>query len=207
MAASLTRDCPPATNKTRMPTMDQQGTSPQNPLKPVQSLQLPQRVEALVDALEAVADSRMRAAAREQVRDLLDLHGAGLQRLLEIISRSAATTQTILASCARDDLVSSLLMLHGLHPVEVRARVLQALDNVRPLLRAHRLDAEIMAAVASEVRLRLRSSEPVPEAVRSTVCEAIAAALPEVPLVEVDVMTEPGAGVVPGCLSLPVLEG
>src|SRR5207302_8925882 len=46
------------------------------------------RIEALVRSMEACADVAAREAARELVRTVLDLHAAGLARLLELAAQS-----------------------------------------------------------------------------------------------------------------------
>ena len=48
-----------------------------------------QRVDALVDAVQRTADPSVRAATQELVEAILDLHGAGLDRILEIVSGAA----------------------------------------------------------------------------------------------------------------------
>ena len=60
------------------------------------------RVEMLVDVLEHAAESPVRAAARELMQILLELHRAGLARLLE------AAGPAVVEGCARDELVGGL---------------------------------------------------------------------------------------------------
>ncbi|MEA2267491.1 MAG: hypothetical protein QOC64_101, partial [Solirubrobacteraceae bacterium] len=55
-------------------------------------------------------------------------------------------------------LVSHLLLLHGLHPVALEARVRGALDEVRPYLESHGGDVELVGIEAGVVRLRLQGS-------------------------------------------------
>ena len=50
-----------------------------------------------------------------------------------------------------DDLVSSLLLLHGLHPVDLRTRVQQALDKARPFLYDHGSQVELLGEVVDTV--------------------------------------------------------
>jgi hypothetical protein len=88
------------------------------------------RIETLVHELEA-ADERTRASAEELVQALLDLHGAGLDRLLGYIEQIGPAGQPIVENLLRDDLVSSLLLLHGLHPEDLEIRLRRALDRAR----------------------------------------------------------------------------
>ena len=41
-------------------------------------------------------------------------------------------------------MVGGLLMLHGLHPLDLETRVRQALDQVRPYLRSHGGNVELL---------------------------------------------------------------
>jgi len=133
------------------------------------------RVETLVETLERVADPAARAAARELVQTLLELHRAGLARLLGLAG--AAITE----ACAGDDLVGGLLLLHGLHPVALEARVRQALERVRPALRARGGGVEVLAVDGDLVRLGLEGGRdgPVPDDLRRAVEEAVWAAAPD----------------------------
>ena len=134
------------------------------------------RVEALVDAVERAADPVARDAARELTQTLLDLHRAGLEKLLALVTRPE--------DCVRDELLSSLLLLHGLHPVSLEARVRQALERLGPLLRARGADAELLAAGEESVRVRLRGEDTT--ALRSIIEEAVCAAAPDAGTLEIE---------------------
>src|SRR5271168_4788140 len=93
-----------------------------------------QRIEALVHEIESVADPRVQSRAVELVSLLMELHGAGIARMLELLSDVRATAASAPQQFAADPLVSSLLLLYGLHPIDLETRVHQALEKVRPLL-------------------------------------------------------------------------
>ncbi len=59
---------------------------------------------------------------------------------------------------AEDELVSHLLLLHGLHPIPLQARVLDALGEVRPYLESHGGNVELLEVGGSTVRLRMQGS-------------------------------------------------
>ena len=92
-----------------------------------------QRVESLVATLERIAEPDVRSTARELVQTLLELHQAGLTRLLDLAGKQEAAP-ALLDAWTRDDLVRSLLVLYGLHPVDVEQRVREALERLRPRL-------------------------------------------------------------------------
>jgi Fe-S cluster biogenesis protein NfuA/nitrite reductase/ring-hydroxylating ferredoxin subunit len=112
------------------------------------------RIEALLEA--ASTGGRVaRERAEELVRLVVDLYGAGLGRLLEIVHESGRLDDDLLDRLAGDDLVASLLAVHGLHPDDVSTRVARALDGVRPYLGSHGGDVQLVA-VTDDGRVRLR---------------------------------------------------
>lgn len=94
-------------------------------------------IEALVHRIEQGTDRALSATAKELVQLLMELHGAGLERMLEIVDQSGASAPEIVEAFGHDDLVRSLLLLYGLHPDGLEARVLQALEKTRPYLKSH----------------------------------------------------------------------
>ncbi|HEX3316311.1 MAG TPA: hypothetical protein VHR72_15540, partial [Gemmataceae bacterium] len=93
-----------------------------------------QRLDTMLHEAEQAADPAARGRLQEIVQAVLHLHGVGLERLLEIVADSGEQGQKIVDACGADDVVSGLLLLHGLHPADVEERVLQALEAVRPML-------------------------------------------------------------------------
>src|ERR1700744_3207095 len=93
-------------------------------------------VERLLEDLETLADPVARQTATGVVQALLELYGAGLGRMVEEISASDSGGESAHAF-AEDELISHLLLLHGLHPVAVEDRVRDALTEVRPYLESH----------------------------------------------------------------------
>jgi Fe-S cluster biogenesis protein NfuA len=117
-----------------------------------------QRIEELIAKFESVGDPGIRLAAAELVDWLLELHGSGLARMLEIVADTAPAGEELVSRLGRDDLVAQLLMLHGLHPVDLTTRVTEALEKVRPYLAAHGGDVELVDVSGGLVRLRLQGS-------------------------------------------------
>jgi Fe-S cluster biogenesis protein NfuA/nitrite reductase/ring-hydroxylating ferredoxin subunit len=95
-----------------------------------------ERVERLLADLGSVADAVVREKAETLARTLVELYGAGLERVMEIVYERP-DGEEIVKSLAEDKLVGSLLVLHDLHPVPVTERVQTALDGVRPYLGSH----------------------------------------------------------------------
>lgn len=114
------------------------------------------RVEGLLEEVEALADPASREKATEVVSALLDLYGEGLARIIEQVAER--DDGTVAEAMASDELVSHLLLLHGLHPVAAEARVRQALEEVRPYLESHGGNVELLAVEDGTARLRLEGS-------------------------------------------------
>jgi Fe-S cluster biogenesis protein NfuA len=153
-----------------------------------------QRLEGLLRGVERLADPAAQTHIRALLRAVLDLHGAGLGRLLDHLEAAGAPGRAVLDACARDDVVSGLLLLHGLHPLDVAERVRQALEQVRPYLRSHGGNVELLGVGDGVVRLRLHGScHSCPSSavtMKQTIEEAILARAPDVTAVEVEGLTE-----------------
>jgi Fe-S cluster biogenesis protein NfuA/nitrite reductase/ring-hydroxylating ferredoxin subunit len=108
-----------------------------------------QDARELVARIDAMLD-RADDGCTELVAALLELYGEGLARVVARVPDPAAL--------ADDELIAHLLLLHGLHPRPVEARVRDALDEVRPYLDSHGGDVELLAVDEGAVRLRLQGS-------------------------------------------------
>jgi Fe-S cluster biogenesis protein NfuA/nitrite reductase/ring-hydroxylating ferredoxin subunit len=149
-----------------------------------------ERIEVLLEA--ASTGGRMaRERAEELVRLVVDLYGAGLERLLEIVHESGRLDDDLLDRLAADDLVAGLLAVHGLHPDDVGTRVARALEDVRPYLGSHGGDIELVG-LTDDGRVVLRmlgSCDGCPSSsvtLTLAVETAIRAAAPEVTGIDVE---------------------
>jgi Fe-S cluster biogenesis protein NfuA/nitrite reductase/ring-hydroxylating ferredoxin subunit len=114
------------------------------------------QIESLIAKLDAIGDPEARATSLALVRALTDFYGGGIERILELTADAAGVE--IIDRLAEDSLVSSLLLLHGLHPLDVETRVLQALERVRPYLGSHGGDVELAGIDGEVVRLRMKGT-------------------------------------------------
>lgn len=112
------------------------------------------RVEEVLDRLAATGDGAAAAAAEELVRSLMDFYGAGLSRIVQLLSapRDRRPAGDSLTALLGDELVASLLVLHDLHPEDRDARIDRALGSVR----GH--DLEVVDFDEESGTLRLRAS-------------------------------------------------
>jgi Fe-S cluster biogenesis protein NfuA/nitrite reductase/ring-hydroxylating ferredoxin subunit len=90
------------------------------------------------------------------VQALFDLYGAGLERIVRELG--ARDDGELAQALAGDELVSHLLVLHGLHPEPLEQRVAAALHEVRPYLESHGGNVELLGISDDTVRLLLKGS-------------------------------------------------
>jgi Fe-S cluster biogenesis protein NfuA len=115
-------------------------------------------IEQLTREIESTADPSLRASVQELVRLVMDLHGAGLERMLEVIRAPGDGGEVLIHKLGRDELVASLLVLYGFHPLTLQARVIQALDKAGSKLRSHEGSVELLSIEDGAVRLRLQAN-------------------------------------------------
>lgn len=115
------------------------------------------RIEGLLEEIDSLPDSGAREKATEVVAALLDLYGEGLARIVDRLSGREDRGE-LAAALSGDELVSQLLILHGLHPVPLEERVRAALKDVRPYLESHGGDVELLGVEDGIARLRLEGS-------------------------------------------------
>jgi Fe-S cluster biogenesis protein NfuA len=152
-----------------------------------------ERVEELLAALRSGANPDVAQSAEELVGLLVGLYGDGLARIVALLNDRGEAGADILTALAADPLVESLLLLHGLHPLDVDARVQRALDRIRPYLGSHAGGVHYLGVTDGAARLRLEGScHGCPSSavtVRLAIEGAVLDAAPEVTEVLVEGMT------------------
>jgi Fe-S cluster biogenesis protein NfuA/nitrite reductase/ring-hydroxylating ferredoxin subunit len=153
------------------------------------------RIETLIQEVAAFPDPGVRATTEELIQALMDMYGEGLARLLEITAQSEVSGLALIDTFARDDLLSSLFMLHGLHPLDLETRILRALDEVRPYLKSHGGNVELVRVEGSVAHLRLEGScHGCPSStitLKMAIEEAIYKAAPDLDDLQVEGVTAP----------------
>ena len=156
-----------------------------------------QKIGGLVHDLETIADPASRAAAKELVQLLMDLHGTGLERILEIVYQAGDHGPRTIDDLGQDPLVSSLLILYGLHPDELQTRVERKLEQICSKLHKMGAEARLVSVSGADIRLRINidghACGSTSRAVQSTVEEAIYEAAPDLTSLVVEGLEEPSA--------------
>jgi Fe-S cluster biogenesis protein NfuA/nitrite reductase/ring-hydroxylating ferredoxin subunit len=168
--------------------------------------QVGERIERLLEEVRAMATPPAWQRIDELIRLILELYGSGLGKIVEIAYDAGASGEVLLRRLLDDDLIASLLILHGLHPEDLAERVRKALIKVRPYLGSHGGDVELLEADAATgiVRLRMAGScETCPSStmtVKLAVEGAIKELAPEVASIEVEGLEPSGAAAHSGLL-------
>jgi Fe-S cluster biogenesis protein NfuA/nitrite reductase/ring-hydroxylating ferredoxin subunit len=153
------------------------------------------RIEKLVQEVATFTDPHARATAEELVQALLDMYGEGLVRILDLTVQSEASGQALIEKFANDELLGALFMLHGLHPVDLETRVAQALVEVRPYLKSHGGNVELIKVEDGVAYLRLEGScHGCPSStmtLKMAIEEAIYKAAPDLDDLKVEGVVEP----------------
>ncbi|HMB90622.1 MAG TPA: NifU family protein [Rhodothermales bacterium] len=165
------------------------------------------RIETLIEEVQTAANPALQTRTDELLAALMELHGVGLKRILDLIWDSGEAGKEIVhGPLAHDAIAGGLLLVHDLHPLPLASRVEQALETVRPYLASHGGDVELVDIFEGRVRLRLHgtcgSCPASSVTLRYAVEDAIYEVAPDVLSVEaVGMEDEP---VSPGFIPLPL---
>jgi Fe-S cluster biogenesis protein NfuA/nitrite reductase/ring-hydroxylating ferredoxin subunit len=160
-----------------------------------------ERIETLIQEIATLPDPHAREATEELLQALLDMYGEGLARILELTEEQGAVGRALIESFASDDLLASLFLLHGLHPIDIETRLVRALDEVRPYLQSHGGNVELLRVEDGVAYLRLQGScHGCPSSamtLKLAIEEAIQKAAPDLERLEVEGVTEPKPPAIP----------
>jgi Fe-S cluster biogenesis protein NfuA len=164
-----------------------------------------QRIGQLVGELENIKDAETRASAKALVQLLLDLHAVGLERVMEVVAKNGDAGQRTIDDFGRDPLVSSLLVLYGLHPLDLETRVAQAVEKLRPKVRKGGGELELLSnendsgVVRVQLQVTGHSCGSRAKTLKAMVEEALFEAAPDIGHLLIEGLEEPAgsSGFVP----------
>lgn len=119
------------------------------------------RVQELQERLEATGDAATRAVADELVSAVVQMYGAGLERIVELLigaEEDPGDPRRLAQALSEDELVAMLLLIHDLHPVPLEERVRAALESVRPYMESHGGGVELLSIRDGVATIHLRGS-------------------------------------------------
>ena len=120
--------------------------------------ELIERVQDLQARFESSGESSTRARADELVGAIVQMYGAGLERIVGALMEDGPDGERIAAALAEDELVATLLLIHDLHPIPLAQRVQAALDSVRPYMESHGGNVELLSLEQGVARIHLQGS-------------------------------------------------
>ena len=156
-----------------------------------------QRLEQLSRAIEGLPQGGPRDLVIEVVQEVLALHGDGMARTLEIVGDAGDAAPALIERLANDDITKALLLLHGLHPVDLATRVNDALEKVRPYLASHGGNVELLSLDDGVAHLRLEGSchgcQSSAVTLKLAIEDALGQAAPDLAALEVEGVAEQSA--------------
>ncbi len=162
----------------------------------------------LIAQFENLPDGPQKTAAKELVQLLMDVHGAGLERMMEIVFESGVAGPDLIDKLGQDSITGSLLLLYSLHPDDLETRVQKAIERLRPRLRKLACNIELARANEGNVQVQLakagHSCGSSSNDLKAIVEDGIYEFAPDVVTLEILGLEEPGAS---GFVALESLLG
>lgn len=158
-----------------------------------------ERIEELVRRAEQLPDAQARSLVVELLQAVMDLHAAGLGRILEIAASAGEAGERIMASVAADTVSSSVLLLHGLHPDHLETRIDRAVEKLRMHFGTRGGSISLIGVQNGVIHLRFDgTSQRSAAAARETIEGLLYEAAPEIEDIVIDGLEKPAlAGFVP----------
>ena len=169
-----------------------------------------EQIERAVQRVNELPDDDARTAALELMQSLMDLHGAAMARIVEVLGESGDAGRNSLASLGNDPLLCGLMVLYGVHPLSLEERAQRAIDKVRPQVQKQGGKVELLDVRESQVRVSIHSSgsgcHSSPDALKSAVEQAIREAAPEVIDFVAEGVASSAAGFIPLTMIHPAIK-
>ena len=112
----------------------------------------------LVAQFDELPDSAAKTAGKELMQLLMDVHGKGLERVMEIVFDSGDSALGTIDKLGQDSIVGKLLLLYSLHPDGLEARLQSAFERIRPRLRKLACTIELESVREGAIQVRLATS-------------------------------------------------
>jgi Fe-S cluster biogenesis protein NfuA len=159
------------------------------------------QIEQLVQQAAALPDESARTLALELLQSTMDLHGAVMSRIVELLSEGGDSGRNSLAKLGNDPLVCGLLVLYGIHPVSLHDRVTRAVEKLGPQLHKKGGSIELLGIADNSIQVKILGSQhscgSTPDSFRSIVEQAIRESAPEIAEIAIDEGSSSPSGFVP----------
>ncbi|MGA9587498.1 MAG: hypothetical protein WBQ95_19365 [Terracidiphilus sp.] len=151
----------------------------------------------LITRFDQMPETPQKTACKELMQLLMDVHGAGLDRMMEIVFESEAAGPAIIDKLGQDSVTSSLLLLYSLHPDDLQTRVNKAVERIRPRLRKVSYSVDLTGVNEGAVEVRVTSTSSghscasTAKDVRAIVEDGIYELAPDITSLEIRGLEEP----------------
>ena len=169
-----------------------------------------EEIERLVQRVNDLVDDDARTIALELLQSVMDLHGAGFARIVEVLRESGEAGHTALKKLGADPLLCGLMVLYDVHPFTMEERVASAVQKAQQQIRKHGGAVELLSVVDGVVRVEIHASgqgcHSSPDAIKEQVEQAILEAAPETTRILVEGIASAAGGFVPINMVQPALK-
>jgi len=117
-----------------------------------------EHIQQLLGRIEALPYPGAKELMQELMETILAFYGIGLRRILHVVGEAENNGRAASWGLVHDDVIKGLLLIHDLHPVDLETRLREALDKVRPYLKSHGGNVEVVNIENNVARLRLHGT-------------------------------------------------
>ncbi|MEP6616307.1 MAG: NifU family protein [Ginsengibacter sp.] len=118
-----------------------------------------EHIQELIEEIDSLPDNNTRELMQECIQEMLSFYGQGLERILKVISNgSNSAAKEIYNNLIEDSFLSGLLLIHDLHPLDLKTRLHLALEKVKPYMDSHGGSVEIVSLENGVAKLKLSGS-------------------------------------------------
>ncbi len=150
------------------------------------------QLNLLVEELERYPDTTVRDKALDLVQIILQLYGESLTRIMAILE-SEPNGEQIVTRMANDEVIRSVLLIHGLLPGSLYDRVAAKLGDLRPYLVSQGCDVELLGIDDRRARMRLiRSGKGAPPigVLKTEIEQALSEVAPDLEGVDIEGLSQ-----------------
>lgn len=116
-------------------------------------------IQELIEEIDSFSDPDAKETMQECIQEILSFYGRGLEKILSIISKgSSQASKDIYNDLLEDSFINGLLLIHDLHPLDLKTRLYKALAKVKPYMDSHGGSVEIVSLDNGIAKLKLSGS-------------------------------------------------
>jgi Fe-S cluster biogenesis protein NfuA len=108
------------------------------------SLRESRHLQVLIEQAGQIRDPKERDQVQDCLRSLVAFYGTGLAHLLQAVQAGGPEGRRAMDRVVADPIARGLLLIHGLHPVDLPTRLQEAIEKVRPYMESHGGNVELL---------------------------------------------------------------